>query len=275
MAVKMNSYVKRLIILIVLNILFIPVLAVNADVILEPENDFYSRNEKECVYLGRSFCAARGDRTVYAKKAPDSNENVADFVIPGNIYVEYSCLYKGEYWGLASVFSEESGWRRLYGWIKLSEFYVLYDYVAFDEDFSEEFYAYKGDYAEIKKTRAAAAWPWPGADSPIWTVVDLDTANFSVLHAYKDGQGREWGFVTYLYGSRNIWVCLSDPLNKDIPAFNPAPGPAIWKPDTAHIDIGKSGNPALAVIIILVGSLAVGTAILIKLLWKPEPVLHP
>jgi hypothetical protein len=98
---------------------------------------------------------------------------------------------------------------------------------------------------------------------------NLNTANFWVSLAYEDAQGREWGFVPYLYGSRNIWVCLDEPLNSDIPAFTPTPAPGPWVPDTEHEDIKKPGNKMLLLVIILVVALTIGTAGLMRVLWKP------
>jgi len=266
-----KRFIMSMIMIVIMSVLLMPALVAYADVIVEPEDDFFSRHLNECVYLGRSFYKAGEDGTASVKKAPDSDETVAYISSAEIIYVDYSCLYKGDFWGLTS-FYPDNGWQKLYGWVKLNEFYVLYDYIAFEEDYSEDFYSYTGDYAEIKKTRAAVAWPWPGADSPLWTIEDLDTTNFRVLHAYKDEQGREWGFVAYLYGSPNIWFCLSDPLNKDIPAFNPAPKSMIWESETVHHDIGKTVNPMLVIIIILVAALVIGTIILIKVLWKPNKI---
>jgi len=149
----------------------------------------------------------------------------------------YFCLYGGEFWGFTYEFS---------GWIKLDQMLVMYDYVAFEEDHRDEFYPYDGDFTQIKEARSAIAWAWPGSDAHIWTYEDLETENFRVSYAYKDNEGREWGFVTYLYGGRNIWVCLSDPLNRDIPAFNPAPEPMPWVAETNAIGItskqGKGGG---------------------------------
>jgi hypothetical protein len=166
------------------------------------------------------------------------------------------------------------------GWVKLDEMLVLYDYVAFEEEHFDEIYPYSGDYAEIKETRSAIAWPWPGADTPLWTFKDLDMNSFRASYAYMDAEGREWGFVTYLYGSRNVWFCLSDPLNRDIPTFNPAPEPDVWESETAHIDIRQHINTQgkessmLVVIIVLVVVLVIGTAVLIKVFWKPDKVEH-
>jgi hypothetical protein len=151
---------------------------------------------------------------------------------------------------------------------------VLYDYVAFAEEHMGEFYTYDGDYAEIKEAGSAVMWPWPGAEESIWTLEDIDTEYFDVWAAYKDAEGREWGFVTYLWGNRNIWVCLSDPTNENLPALNPAPEPGVWVSETEHVDIKQdlSGKrfPILFIIIILVAVVVVVTVIMIKVFWKPN-----
>jgi len=183
------------------------------------------------------------------------------------VHMQYSCLYGGDFWGLSLEYS---------GWIKLGEMLVLYDYVAFEEEYRASFYSYGGDYAEIKKARSAIAWSWPGSGILLWTFEDLDTDSLRAAYAYTDAEGREWGFVMYLYGSRNIWFCLSDPLNRDIPAFHPMPEPSVWESETPHIDIrqylDEQENETSTIILIIVSVvvLVAGTAILIQVIWKPN-----
>jgi hypothetical protein len=251
---------KRAFILLVIYFLFAP--AAYADAIAEIRNDFLIQHKNECVYLGRSFVASGAGGFVVVKEYPGSNK--VEFNIENGevIYMNNSCLYKGEFWGFSKRYS---------GWVKIDgQLLVLYDYVAFEEGHLEDFYEYEGDYTEIEEAGAVEAWPWPGADSPLWTIDDLNISSFQVQHAYKDDHGREWGFVPYLYGSPNIWICLSDPLNKDIPAFDPAPQPIPWVSDTAHIDIGESENASPTLIIVLVLVLVIGTVFLIKTFWKPK-----
>jgi len=244
--------------------------------ITETDNDFFNQYRNDCVYLGRSFCA-NGDIAV--KSAPSADDEIAVIENADIAYIDYSCLYNGDYWGFTSFYTKEYPTSIWYGWVKIDDrFSVLYDYVAFGEEHFEEFYTYSGGYEQIRATRAALAWGWPGADAPLWTIEDIDTESFSVLYAYKDEQGREWGFSAYLYDSPNVWFCLSDPLNRDIPAFNSEPAPARWVSDTEHKDIAeaekakKSEDSAVMLIIILVAALAVGTIVLIKLLPKPNKV---
>ena len=258
---------KRIISIIAVCFLLLPSLVVYADVIVEPENAFYNQYRNQIIYLGRSFSANGADDFVSVRKEPGSKSEIAKLQNGEVTYVQYSCLYDGDFWGFTFEY---------FGWIKMEQFSVLYDYVAFEEDHFDELYQYSGDYTEIKETRSAVAWPWPGADAPLWTFEDLDMGSFRASYAYKDDVGREWGFVTYLYGSRNVWFCLSDPLNRDIPAFNPAPEPSVWESETVHIDIreyvdtqGKETS-ILFVIIGLVAVLVIGTAVLIKVFWKPD-----
>jgi len=194
---------KCLFALIAVCFLLSPSLIAYADVIVEPENDFYNRHRSDIKYLGRSFSANGPDGFASVRREPGSGRNIATIPNGEIVYLQYSCLYDGNHWGFNFRYS---------GWIIIDELLVLYDYVAFEKDHRHEFFDYDGDYSEIEKTRSAVAWPWPGADAPLWTFEDLDTEGFRVSHAYMDEDGREWGFVAYLYGSRNIWVCLSDPL---------------------------------------------------------------
>jgi len=258
--------------LLVALLLLMPAFIAYADVIVEPENDFYNRNRNDIVLLERSFMVNSPTGSTSIKTAPGARREIAEVENGEIIYVSSSCLFNGEFWGLTTVFLESGqGWTP-HGWVIMDDLLVLYDYVAFAEEHFDEFYAYQGDYEELKKTGAAIVWPWPGAQAPLWTIEQLDSDNFRVLYAYTDDAGREWGFVMYLFGSRNFWVCLSDPMNPDIPAFNPAPPPMEWVSDTPHTDIrdDRSGIPVR--IIVMVASVVLGTLVLIKVFWKPNKV---
>jgi len=252
--------------LITVLFMLLPSLAVYSDMVIEPKNDFYDRHRNQIIRLDRGFSANGAGGFASVLKEP-GRKNVVGKLQNGEVTdVQYSCLYNGDFWGFTLEYS---------GWIKMDQLLVLYDYVAFGEDHFDEFYSYSGDYAGIKEARSAIAWPWPGADEPLWTFEDLNADSFSVAYAYKDSESREWGFVTYLYGSRNIWFCLSDPQNRDIPAFNPAPEPGVWKSETVHIDIRQQIDEQRqeysmpVVIIIMVAVLVIGTGVLIRVFWKP------
>jgi len=251
---------KIFIALIAVCLLLAPTFYAYADVLIEPENEFYSLHRSQIVYLGRNFTPSGAEGSVPIKSEPGARGELARLQNGEKVYLQYSCLYEGEFWGFSTEHS---------GWLPIGQMLVLYDYVAFLEEYAEEFDLYLGNYEEIKEAGAVIAWPWPGADAPLWTITDIDAENFRVIYAYTDSEGREWGFVRYSYSSSNYWVCLSDPINRDIPVLNPAVPPSPWESETAHINIEKTAGPPLALIIGLVAAVAIGTAILIRVLWKP------
>jgi len=279
---------KAIITLMLAGIVLIPAFSAYADLIVEPENDFYSRNQRSIILLERSFCVNSSLGSTSLKKEPGARTDITQVENGETIYVTHSCLYNGEYWGITSVYLESENRRSPDGWIKMDDLLLLYDYIAFAKEHYNEFYKYEGDFEEINNAGEALVWLWPGAGTPPWKLEGLYDDHYDVTFAYKDDAGREWGFITYLYGSRNIWICISDPINPEIPAFNPAPPPIKWVPDLDHINIvgdkniieddndipdtehtyvvkDKSNIPVL--IIILVIAVVAGTFALIKILW--------
>ena len=263
----MKKYVYFLVIVPVLFCWFLSVNAAFADVIVESDNLFYKRHSDECVFLGRLFAANGAEGFVAVMEAPDSGKEAGKIENGETVWLQFSCLYDGDFWGLSERFS---------GWVRIDQLLVLYDYVAFAEEHQDEFYPYRGGYDEIVKAGSAVLWAWPGADEPLWIVEDIDNMVFTIGQAYRDGEGREWGFIVYAHGYSDEWICISDPANRDIPAFNPAPAPAVWVSDTEHVDIYKHGGKPglggkmLTVIIVLVAAVVVVTVVLIKRFWKPN-----
>ena len=271
--------------LVVLMMFSLATQAAYADMIAGPDNDFFRHYEGEIVDLGRNFIANSESGSVDVKEAPgmwvnpgmrrpgqEAGKTIASLKNGDVEYMQYSCFYDGEFWGFTPQYS---------GWVELDQMLVLYDYIAFAEDHPDELYYYDGGFKKIMKTRSAIAWPWPGADAPLWTLEDIDMERFTILYAYKDEEGREWGFVPYTYGRGNLWVCLSDPLNPNLPASGPTPEPSVWVSETPHIDIKQNTQqeefpvqqeefPVMIIIIVLVAALVAGTAVLIRVFWKVD-----
>lgn len=249
-------------------ILMVP-LAAYADVLVEPNNDFYSRHRDECTPLNRSFYANGEGGSVSLKKQPGSKAEVAAVENGEVLYIMFMYNHKGELWGVAELYAQDkptNPWHA--GWIPMNQLLLVYDYISFAEEHQADFYPYTGSYDALKTAKKIVLWPWPGSGKTQGSLEAIEDENFQVSHAYTDEQGREWGFVGYWYGRRNAWVCLNDPANSDIPAFNPAPQPDIWQPGAA--DAPKGGLSVPIFIVILVAALVVGTAVLIRVLWKPK-----
>ena len=182
---------KRLSLFIIVILMLAFPLAVSADVLIEPDNSFYKRNSEQCVYLRRNFIANGANEYISVKREPGTKGEISEIKNNEIIYVEYSCLYDGDYWGLTTYVGVPGGGKT--GWVKMEQLLVVYDYVSFEEDHLNEFYQYTGDFIEIKDTRAVLIWNWSGSGTGAGTIKDVNVESFFVSYAYKDEQGREWG----------------------------------------------------------------------------------
>ena len=228
--------IKRLLILLTVFIIIAQNIAY-ADVIWAPEdNDFFDRHQKECEYVGRSYYVNGVNGFLSVKTAPNSNTEVKKMANGNIILIQFTCDYKGEKWGVTG------SWENPSGWVPMSQLVLVYDYIAFSEEHENEFYNYEGDFNSLKNVKGEIIlWTWPGSGE-IKSIMDKNTADsyveyiinrtdYEISQAYKDKQGREWLYISYWRGNRNLWICLSDPVNKDIPAFNQTQKPESIKSD--------------------------------------------
>lgn len=253
----------------------------------EPEDDFYIANKDKCVYLSRSFYANGDGGYLSIKKEPGSNKEVAEFKNGEILKISYTCGYNGEIWGIAE-FPEPGNLEWITGWIPMDQLVTVYDYISFEDDHGSEFYRYSGSVDMLFKPENIVFWKWPGSGEISWILQaewrdpGSDEIFLIPSSAFVDSEGREWGFFNDVYSNRNSWVCLSDPSNLDIPAFNPAPKPVLKQPgeyprgaadliDTIPVDEQPGGadqstnqavSPLILIIIIIVVLAAVSFLLL-------------
>ncbi|MDR0489805.1 MAG: hypothetical protein LBH28_00970 [Oscillospiraceae bacterium] len=258
--------------LLVLLLVICPVGAL-ADLIFTPPDDFYEMHYSECVHLNRSFCANGREGFISVKTEPGSSEEV-ERIENGEVFnISFTYNNKGEQWGVITHYDTEepfNQWRT--GWIPMDSLLLVYDYISFDEDHQDEFYQYSGDYESLYDADDIVFWTWPGSGEIAMTFgesgqrnPDLERDWLVAEHAYKDSDGREWGFIPYFYAHKNTWVCLGSPSNHDIPAFNPPPKPELWQPGDTYIARGW-----LSTLLIMAAILVVGAAVLIRIFWRPN-----
>ena len=263
----MKEKIAALLIFAVVLSLAFPAVFAGADAIALPDNDFFMRNMNDCEHLGMSFFANGKNGFVSLRSAPGANREVAKFVNGEILNISFTYNRNGEIWGLAE-FSSPRTERWTSGWLPMTELYPKYDYRAFDADFANEIF----EYDEVLDLEGVVLlWSWPGSGDVVWRFdpdsFDLDYLTF--VYAYKDPEGRVWGFVGYLYGTRNVWVCISDPSNSSIPAFNPAPTPAL-RPAADPSAWPGGGMSTSLLVIILVAAVALITVVLIRVFWKKD-----
>jgi|GEM_PF-907677 len=233
---------KKFIFMVLIVIMATPSNVVHADVVYS--NYFFGLNMHATEKLGRSFQVYSPLGSVSTRAEP-GRENTKDVNFRETTYrngdvveIGYTYSHEGEYWGIQPLSHRYSP----PGWIQMENLRMLYTKDDFEREHRSEFYT----YISFKNTelfeKEFVLWQWPGSDRPkqilgdnyYFTIIDI-----SVIHAYKDKDGREWGYVHILVGNwffrgyyfdPNGWVCLSDPQNPDIPAFFPAPEPIKWSP---------------------------------------------
>jgi hypothetical protein len=284
---------KRLIVFMFLitSFLFMFSLAAKADILIEPNNNFYEKNAGECVYVGRSFYANGPSGYVSVKEAPGVKKEIAVIENGASILIQFTYDNDGEAWGATIMGNRE----KPDGWMPMEQLVLVYDYMSFDEEHQDEYYPYSGDYEELFAPGEIVFWTWPGSGVVAWVLEEqwrnpdgeagFLAGGFEPPRLYEDFKGREWVFIGYLSGIRNTWACLSDQANKDIPAFNPPPKPQLfppavipafsspiqpqpWPPGDALPQPSGSSLPVL--IIILVAAVVAVTAVLIRVFWKKK-----
>lgn len=233
---------KRCIAIVLLPVLFallISTLAAYADIYIGPRglraNNFYRRNENKCVPLYRSFYMNGKSGSVSVTENPGSGRETAVIENGEKLVIMFTYNHNGKLWGG----TEGSRKHRITGWVPMDQLMLEYDDISFTEEHKNEFYPYTGDYEALKKVKEVVPWSWPGAGTKVENFRGFIVFSFNIEFSdvYKDEQGRKWGKMTipqthpYLYSDRDqvIWICISDPENNQIPAFNP-PRKIKWKP---------------------------------------------
>ena len=265
--VRTMTMLKRILTVLISCVLIMPASVAYADLIPRV-NDFYEQHKSEMTFIGRYYVVNSEEEFLWIVRDPVEKSKGLNFINGDRIWISHTYLYEGELWGYTSWYK---------GFVRFNQLLELYDYVLFAEEHVDEFYPYAGNYSEINATRSFIAWPWPGADDFIFYFTKIKMKELKVQHVYKDIEGREWGFVEKLGVVDNFWICLSDPLNEEIPVFNPEPGPYYWvtfhKGILAAIAVStipENNTLILVVTSVLVIVLVAGTVVLIKRFWKPN-----
>ena len=177
-------------------------LSASADVIFEPDNDFYGRHSDECTYFNRS-CIAGAD--TYLWDAP-------------NLVTGGQSAQEGEQIYISFVYTDRTessgGWRNyLDQWILMAICILNTEARNSWRNIQEKYMKMNRICFQAEQYLYHASYPESG---------DIDQADASVMDDYEittfytDPDGRLWGYSAYMYGSRDIWICLSDMADTNI-----------------------------------------------------------
>lgn len=174
---------------------------VQADLILEPEDQFYQAHADQCEYVDRSYYT---DGSVDFWTAPNGRKKGS---FPADTRLQITHVYtdsQGAQWG---VFLDQES-----GWILMADVYLDYDSRQFREDHEEEILP--GEEQVLPQGEKVVFWSYP-CSGENWGTEELQQ-ELKFSEFYTDDQERLWGNVGYYMGSRDFWICLSEPENQEI-----------------------------------------------------------
>ncbi len=201
-----------------------------ADILWEPFGDkFFERHRDEIEVVIRDFLADGEAGYVTLRETPGGGKTVARYengtkLCVYNVYRDY---------GLVQVWEEtESGWEETYGWTPLSDLTLVYDHISFQEEYAgqirpyrDEFLGYDGDFSllnyyeypgapEIKASeRPQGSWAEDYRNALTGTAAEQSC----IRQVFTDEDSRTWGYVDYLFGRVEGWLCLDNPGGADFP----------------------------------------------------------
>jgi hypothetical protein len=234
-----------------------------ADVVWEPQTDFYKKHQDECIYVDDLKLIVNGPGgSVKVWESPVSDREIDIIENSSKVYVAYTYKDKlGHEWGLLSR-GEKSGW-------------VPMVYLA-AEPRAKRFSDLHGD--EIQKSDQNFKMPegiekiyfysFPGSGEIDGSgPVDIDES-ISIALSYTDKDGRQWGYVSY-FRAQDGWLCMSDPGNDKIPVNEEDLAGAVMPPEPEVIITPQpAGNNMLIPVAILVVVVAGVTVVLIRVISK-------
>lgn len=198
---------KRLIATVcMLGLFFLMCFGAGADVIDLPEtkNSFALdyNNYEDCIWEMREYRVVNpaGAKSYYM---PGVEDKVVMKLKEGDVVlVSYTYLIGDAVYGLVNYGS----WKED-SWFSLADFELVYDYISFAEEHGDEFYPWGQELDDVFDI-AIRLYAYPGSD-----VIEIATENYStptIVHAYRDENDVEWGFVSNDFGYFGVWLCLDN-----------------------------------------------------------------
>ena len=193
-----------------------------ADILWEPSDDeFYLRHRDECSPVVRGFYANGPEGFVTLWDAPGGSVVEAQYENGTRLCVYWQ--YKD--WGCITVFMEKG--KHIDGWVPMKDLYLVYDHISFEEEYGDQFRPYNGEFADCDVQVGDEIWLWETPlngepkDSVSLTADYLDALKGGwdndsyISKLYTDENGRDWGFVSYMFAYRDLWILLDNPADAE------------------------------------------------------------
>ena len=227
--------------------------AVRADVIFEPQDSFFWEHRGECQYLSRTYYADGPDKVAVVYRSPESSAVVERVKNGDELRITY--IYEDENgisWGYCDNYGEN--WT---GWVPMEYLLLKYDYICFQEEFGGRIQDQAGEVTasggEIR------FWNYPGSVDAVEFAVESEYSP-EYEEIFTDDAGRNWGYIGYHMGLRNVWVCLDDPSADYRTLYAESAPQTVTHPvkeqSTSPIEI-KPAGPGMGTILSVVCMLAI------------------
>ena len=193
-----------------------------ADILWEPSDDeFYLRHRDECSPVVRGFYANGPEGFVTLWDAPGGSAVQGQYENGTVLWV----YWQYEDWGFITVW--EDGGKHTDGWVPMDHLELVYDFQCFAEEYAALITDYNGEFADYGGQEGDEIWLWetPLNSKPRESLT-MQTEFLEALKGgwnnssyisklYTDENGRDWGFVSYMFAYRDLWILLDDPANAE------------------------------------------------------------
>lgn len=248
---------KRKVLTLFLAALALLALAVpaSADVIWTPDDPFYEKHQEECDYVGRQYELAGYNGKVTVFTAPGGMSKLTlDNGLQGTI--QFTWEGKGTTWGYLIRWGDN----QVEGWVPMDDVTLVYDSWEFKTD-------HAGEIVETDPVpvdfHEAVLYRYPNGPAGNTLTEDPDYQRFGEIFTqiYTDENGLRWGYAGYYMGHLEAWICLDDPMNKELDTeIMPVAPSAAQLRGSATV---TAGPPALLIAAVLVAAVAAVTAVLL------------
>lgn len=209
-------------ILAMLSLLALSGASAYADVLVEPNNNFYWNNTRECEYIEWRTYEVMEDSDLLESPL-DSNTNgsirTGETVRIGFTYTDNS----GTKWGCCSFFDRD----RQDGWVEMSKLSEIYNVFTFLDEHESELQDYSGELDEYIPKERVILWKYPFSEECVSIKADnwYTKADYKIANkCWTDENGNMWIYsIRWVAkdGSRfdNFWVFLPAPELTDLTSY--------------------------------------------------------
>lgn len=214
-------------------------LPASADVIWEPQDNFYESHREECEYEGRRYqMAGYEDNVTLYSKPGGSAQKTVDNGRDG--IVQFIWQGEDQDWGFV-YYAGEDGFE---GWVPMDDLTLVYDSQAFEEDHGTQIVS--GDPVQVDFTQGILySYPGGPAGSVLEEMKEYQPFSEIFTQIYTDEDGLRWGKVGYYMGHRGSWICLDDPMNENLDTRVVVPEPSAAQLRQSPSVSGGGADPLL------------------------------